>query len=121
MTNNTALLGLRENVILTKNDTNGCVKGDTCQSEESHVVFHVKSLSVHIKIFCFIQFTKSFLNNIGIPNRMKNLHLNIYQKIQMEYIMLLWEREDLIKKMVDFINHRSFNFRFLKAGVSPVS
>ena len=35
--------------------------------------------------------------------------------------VLLWEWEDLVKKMADFENHRMFTLRCLKAEVTPAS
>ena len=50
-------------------------------------------------------------------NRMRNLHLNAYHKFGKECVTLLWEWEDLVKKIADFGRHRRFTLRCLKIGI----
>ena len=52
---------------------------------------------------------------------MRNLHLHVHQKFGKEYIILLLEWEDLVKKMADFGNHQRFTLRSLKTGINPIS
>ena len=42
-------------------------------------------------------------------------------KFGKEHITLLWELEDLVKKVTDFVNTRRFTLRYSKSGVTPVS
>ena len=52
---------------------------------------------------------------------MRNLHLHIYQELKKEYVVLLWEWDDLAKKIADISNHRRFSLRCLNAEITPVS
>ena len=49
---------------------------------------------------------------------MRNLHLDVHHHSD---VKLLYEWEDLVRKMLDFGNHRRFTIRCLKTGITPVS
>ena len=51
---------------------------------------------------------------------MKNLHLHIQRELG-ERVILLWEWEHLVRKIMDFSNHRRFMLRCLGAGITPIS
>ena len=52
---------------------------------------------------------------------MRNHHLHIERELGKESVILLWHWGNLVKKMVNYNNHRRFSLRCLSAGTAPVS
>ena len=54
-------------------------------------------------------------------DRMRNLHLHIEKKFGRENVFLLRKCEDLVRKIMDFGNHRKFMLRCLVECITSVS
>ena len=56
-----------------------------------------------------------------MENRMRSLHMKLYQEYDREIVKNFCQWEKLEKKMADFANHRSSTLRCLAEDLIPVS
>ena len=54
-------------------------------------------------------------------NKVSGLHCHLKEKYGLKSFKLIRNWENIVKKMVDFQNHRKFTFRCIKLGITPVS
>ena len=54
-------------------------------------------------------------------NKVSNLFSCLRNKYGGENVKLLRNWENIVKKMMDFRNHRRFTLRYIKVGITPVS